>query len=137
MTKESKKELIDRLMREGEEAKQRILSEECYTTDEFSEVTNVSPEWLKNLSKEAKYLCLENEGELFWPKFQVDKAGRTFSDFDAVEALLIVKGHKPWSRYMFWTTGPVGAEEPNIDRLGRGHLRELLMDARRYMEHGG
>lgn len=132
--------LLKRLLEKGRETYRDILQNECYTTLEFSKLTGIVPQWLKVKADDyATYLYLEGEGEeeLYWPKFQVSASGCAIKDFDAVTALLKVKGHSPFSVYTFWTTGPVGSDEPNIERLKKGHLREVLQDARTFYEHGG
>lgn len=139
MSDEDRDELIEKLRQRGRELQEKIVTEECFTFEDFlSRIDQTEDAALYLADKEGKYLYLEHDGDTYWPKFNIDLP----KHFDTVTAVLKMRDIDEWLQYQFWTGCSVrwvgsDKEVSNLEALRQGRLEDVLWDARTYMTHGG
>lgn len=134
MDREERERIIHEAMGRGRRTIKRWIEKECYSLDEFIEITGHSRDMLLALESDGRYFGIEHEGALYWPKFQGESPPPYF---EIVMGYLRYKGYEPWTIFQFWnSTGGRAPAMPNIERLREGHLEAVLIDAMTLFEHG-
>lgn len=125
-------EVIKEAQERGKLRIQKWVSEDCCSTEEFVELTQMSEATLHEFNAEGLYFGIEHGGRWYWPKFQTTRPPKFFK---TILGYLRNQGCSPWEIFMFWLFCEDDSIS-NIEKLREGRWREVLRDASTLYGHG-